>query len=172
MTPGARSELILIEIERQWRSADRLGIGPGSALFFVQARETLLPLLADDLVDEVISGIETRTPETTAIAFARRWRIARVDRPIFATWPSAPATRPAGRYVLRIRPSHSWWSLSATDRRFMVERLPLAIPTGPQSEVETSLRLRERLVPTRSVALPAGDFLVVETPGLPMGQSA
>lgn len=169
MRAGARSEMVLLEIEKGLRSADRLGVGPGSMAFVEQARETLLPLLAEELISEVVMGLEP-VGGANVIAWARRWRLAPVDRPIFPFWPTRPVTPPQGMYVLRIRPSARWWSgKTSSERRQLAERLPLEIRTGMRDEVQLTLRLAERLIAVDSVPLPGGDFLVAEAPGMPLG---
>ncbi len=159
----SRAELVATELVTEWRAMARIA-GLPAPDHLRMARETLLSLVAQGLLDEVLYGLATGPAGRERLLIVHRWRFAPSRPHLESRWPLTRLTADDVRFVLRFRPSNAWVNLPRSIQREVTGSLPLSLtPSG------RGFDLPGRLVPVHARLLPEGDYLVHETLRTPPG---
>lgn len=158
----SRAELVVTELVAAWRALARIAGSPNPEQIRM-ARETALSLVAQGLLDEVLSGLITGPVGQERPVVVQRWRFAPARPHLEPCWPLTRLNTGDARFLLRLRPSDAWASLPRSLQREIARTLPLDL-TPPSS----GLTLPGRAVPVRARLLPEGDYLVYETAITPL----
>ena len=153
--PISRAEIVTTAIVQCWEQLAASG-GVPMAGTIRDVRATIATMVAQELVEEIFSGLVDVGEGREHLVMAQRWRFAPYLPPLRACWPST--TLPGGdlRFILRVRPSTCWAELPAAERRTLERALSL-------SQSPSGLVLPGRLWPVWAQRLPQGDYLVGET---------
>lgn len=150
----------MLEMHLAWRALGRGGAGPDPVLWR-EASASLLPLIEEDLLESVLTGIAATQEGRVVLHAPQRWRFAPVDRPLRPGWPATAATSHSGSFTLWVRPGRRWMSLLPHERETIRANSPLRfLDSGVPAPLQ-------RLVPTRACRLPGGDFLMLDAPAGP-----
>lgn len=156
--PRSKAEIVAATMLAEWRALARLTGQPSEPLLRA-ARETIVGMVAQDLLGEVLSGLVVEDGVDTRWVVAQRWSFAPARPPLRSCWPLSriPASDNL-RFILRVRPGPSWQELSRAARAGLAVSLPLdpdaaAMPLDPPTD----------LLPIRAERLPTGDHLVLES---------
>ena len=154
----SRAEVVAAAMLAEWRALARLG-GEPSERVMRAARETVIGLVAQDLLAEALSGLVAGDGGEERWVVAQRWSLAPAKPPLRPSWPVTRLPPRIGhvRFVLRLRPNERWEELPPAQRREIAEPLPLELEAAESEEWALG-----RLEPIRAEPLPGGGYLVLE----------
>lgn len=159
----SRAETVAAALVREWRLLARV-CGQPSAGVIRTARETVLSLVAQDLLSGVLSGLAVNDTHGERLLIAHRWSFSPVRPYLRPAWPVTQAGGSDARFVLRFERAQAWIALPNDLQREIAGVLPCDFAV-----MSAGFTLTSRLVPVQAQRLPGGDYLVLETLPMPAG---